>query len=203
MKNTTIIKNLKLVHGLFILIIAIFFIYENRRFYLFTPGALGKYIDVKWVIITHIFCGSVALLSGPLLLWEYFRNRFLKIHRLLGKIYVIAILISGLGALYLTFTTGLQVNLPYSFALQIQIFAWLTSTGLAYWAVRKRKMIQHKEWIARSYIVTLAFLAQVMLFKIPFIVALGFAEFFPTVVWFSWSVPLFLYQLDLSRQQKK
>lgn len=203
MKNTTIIKNLKLVHGLFILIIAIFFIYENRRFYLFTPEALGKYIDVKWVIISHIFCGSVALLSGPLLLWEYFRNRFLKIHRLLGKMYVIAILISGLGALYLTFTTGLQVNLPYSFALQIQIFAWLTSTGLAYWAVRKRKMIQHKEWMARSYIVTLAFLAQVMLFKIPFIVALGFAEFFPTVVWFSWSVPLFLYQLDLSRQQKK
>ncbi|MNK08440.1 hypothetical protein D3C87_263780 [compost metagenome] len=203
MKNTTIIKNLKLVHGLFILIIAIFFIYENRRFYLFTPEALGKYIDVKWVIISHIFCGSVALLSGPLLLWEYFRNRFLKIHRLLGKMYVIAILISGLGALYLTFTTGLQVNLTYSFALQIQIFAWLTSTGLAYWAVRKRKMIQHKEWMARSYIITLAFLAQVMLFKIPFIAALGFAEFFPTVVWFSWSVPLFLYQLDLSRQQKK
>jgi len=203
MKNATIIKNLKLVHGLFILIIAIFFIYENRRFYLFTTEALGKYIDVKWVIISHIFCGSVALLSGPLLLWEYFRNHFLKIHRLLGKIYVIAILISGLGALYLTFTTGLQVNLTYSFALQIQIFAWLTSTGLAYWAVRKRKMIQHKEWMARSYIVTLAFLAQVMLFKIPFIFALGFAEFFPTVVWFSWSVPLFLYQLDLSRQQKK
>lgn len=203
MKNTTITKNLKLIHGAFILLIAIFFIYENRRFYLLTPEVLGKYIDVKWIIVSHIFFGSLALLSGPFLLWEYFRNRFLKTHRLLGKIYVIAILISGLGALYLTFTTGLEVNLPYSFALQIQILVWLISTGFAYWTVRKRKMIQHKEWMARSYIVTLAFLAQAMLFKIPFITALGFAEFFPTVVWFSWSVPLFLYQFDLSRQQKK
>lgn len=203
MKNTTITKNLKLIHGAFILLISIFFIYENRRFYLLTPEALGKYIDVKWVIVSHIFFGSLALLSGPFLLWEYFRNRFLKTHRLLGKIYVIAILISGLGALYLTFTTGLEVNLPYSFALQVQILVWLISTGFAYWAVRKRKMIQHKEWMARSYIVTLAFLAQAMLFKMPFITALGFTEFFPTVVWFSWSVPLFLYQFDLSRQQKK
>lgn len=203
MKYPAITKVLNLIHGLFILLIAIYFIYENRHFYLFTPEALGKYIDVKWIIISHIFCGSAALLSGPFLLSDYFRNNFLKQHRLLGKIYVIAILISGFGALYLTFTTGLEVNLPYSFALQIQIFAWLTSTGFAYRAVRKRKMIQHKEWMVRSYIVTLAFLAQAMLFKIPIIAAQGFAEFFPTVVWFSWSVPLFFYQINLSYQQKK
>lgn len=203
--DTSIIKTrLKFIHGLIIIALSLYFIYENRRFYSLTPEALGKYINYSLVIIAHIFCGSVALLSGPLLLWERFRNRYLKAHRLLGKAYVIAIIISALTALFLTFTTAKIINFPYVFSLQMLITVWLTTTGFAYWSVRNRKIIQHKEWMARSYIATLAFIGQAFLFKLPFVQSLGtFAEIFPSAVWFSWSIPMFIYQVYLGSIQKK
>lgn len=203
--DTSIIKSrLKILHGIFVIALSLYFIYENRHFYSFTPEALGKYINVSWVIIVHIFCGSLALLSGPPLLWEYFRNRFLKIHRILGKVYIISILVSAISALYLTFTTAKSVNLPYVFSLQILISVWISSTLFAFWSVKNRKMVQHKEWMVRSYIVTLAFIGQAFLFKLPFIQALGtFEEIFSSAVWFSWSVPMTAFQFYLSSKLKK
>jgi uncharacterized membrane protein len=203
--NIAILKTrLKLIHGLIVIALSLYFIYENRRFYSLTPEALGKYINYSVVIITHIFCGSVALLSGPLLLWETFRNRYLNAHRLMGKAYMISVVTSALSALFLTFTTAKTINFPYVFSLQMLIAVWLTTTGFAYWAVRNRKMIQHKEWTVRSYIATLAFIGQAFLFKLPLVQALGtFAEIFPSAVWFSWSMPMFAYQVYLGLKQKK
>ena len=49
----------------------------------------------------HIFLGAVALLTG----WSQFskkiRNRNLKLHRTLGKIYLIAMALSGIAGLYI------------------------------------------------------------------------------------------------------
>lgn len=203
--DTTLIKTrLKFVHGVVVILLSLYFIYSNLHFYKLTPEVLGKYVNIPAVIIVHIFGGSVALLAGPLLLWETFRNRFLKTHRLLGKFYVIGVLLSALTALYLTFTTAKLINFSYVFSLQMLIAVWLTTTGFAYWAVRNKKMTQHKEWMIRSYITTLAFIAQAFLFKIPFVQALGtFAEIFPSAVWFSWSMPMFAYQVYLATKQKR
>lgn len=203
--NIAIIKTrIKFAHGIIVILLSLYFIYSNLHFYSLTPEALGKYVNYSVIIIAHIFCGSVALLSGPFLLWETFRNRFLKAHRLLGKFYVISVFVSAASALFLTYTTAKIINFPYVFSLQILIVVWVTCTGFAYWAVRNRKMVQHKEWMTRSYIATLAFIGQAFLFKLPFVQALGtFAEIFPSAVWFSWSIPMFAFQFYLATKQKK
>lgn len=204
MKISKSYLNPNLIPGIVVLLLSLYFIIENRRFYAMTPEVLGKYFEIKWVLIAHIFCGALALVSGPFLLWESFRNRFLKIHRLIGKIYIISILVSAVSALYLTFTTALEINLPYAFALQMLVFVWLTSTGFAYWAVRNKKLMLHKEWMLRSYLSTVAFVGQALVIKIPSIMVLGsFAEISPSIFWFSWAIPMFLYQFYLGTKQKR
>lgn len=192
----------KLIIGIILFMASVYFIWLNRKFYSFTPEAFGKYIDVKWIIIGHIAGGAVALLAGPPLLWARVRNNYLKLHRAMGKAYLIAILIAGSCAIYLCATTAKVVGWPYVFSLYVLAALWMTAAVLSYYFVRKRKIKLHEEWTKRSYILTVAFIAQNFLMYNPVIVGLGtFAETSPTVIWVSWSVPLFLFNIYLSFKQ--
>ena len=61
--------------------------------------------------------------------------------------------------------------------------AWLVTTGLALAAIRRRLMLQHQEWMIRSYIVTFAFVTFRLL-----VGALQAADV--AASWFCWSARL-------------
>jgi uncharacterized membrane protein len=111
----------KLLLGATILGLSVYFLSTSIHFFKLTKEELGKYFDIKWVLLSHITAGGITLFTGPFLLWERFRNRNWAIHRLLGKIYLIAVLISGSCAVYLSLTTAYEINLPYAFSLQIWV----------------------------------------------------------------------------------
>ncbi len=195
---------LTLLLGLLILSASLYFIANALHFFKLTREDLGKYFNLKWLLIVHITGGSVTLLTGPFQLWEQFRNRNLKLHRLLGKAYVIAVGISGVCALVLSCTTAYEVGLSYAFSALVWASVWLASTAMAYRTARQKKFKLHKEWMVRSYMVTLAFVMSALLLKLPFIAGLGsFAEVSPGLFWVSWSVPLFVYDIYLSSQVKR
>src|SRR5579871_238924 len=45
----------------------------------------------RHLLIPHTLCGTIALLAGPLQFSTLFRQRHLKFHRTLGRIYVISV----------------------------------------------------------------------------------------------------------------
>src|SRR5579863_144770 len=52
------------------------------------------------LLIPHALCGTFALLAGPLQFSSRLRNRHLKLHRVLGRIYLISVVIgtfTGIG----------------------------------------------------------------------------------------------------------
>ena len=70
--------------------------------------------------------------------------------------------------------------------------AWLLTTGMAFLAIRKRRIQLHKEWMIRSYIVTFAFVGFRIIVGWPSFVLLGdFAQRAPTAIWLSF-VPALL-----------
>lgn len=146
-------------------------------------------------ILVHIFFGTIALLAGPVQLWLGLSGRRLGVHRRLGQIYMVAVLCSALAAFYLSTHTEFLVFGSGTFGLAV---AWLITTGLAYVAVRRNKIEQHKEWMIRSYVVTFAFVTFRILLKI-----LQAAHFgtFPVQVglcaWFCWAVPLLITEAFL------
>lgn len=181
--------------GTLILAMSIFFIVKNLKFYSLTPESLGKYLPFKWILIGHVAGGGLALLIGPFLVWKAVRERNFRLHRYMGRAYIYSVLVAGLCALYLAATTGMQVNWMYTFSLLVLASAWLAGTSLAWYFAVKKKFILHEEWAKRSYLLTIAFVAQAMLMYHPYIISLGtFGDTSPSVIWASWTILLFLFR---------
>lgn len=209
MATTKLLKLEKTDLGpLFIWVLIIFltwlFMHGADHFLLLTPEALGKYFKLKWVLIAHITAGGGALVLGFVQFWPKLRNFSWKLHRIIGFLYLLAILLSSSCAVILAFTTAYEVNWAYAFSLQVWVTVWISATAIAYYAIIKRNVNLHKEWMVRSYIVTLAFIISGLAIKIPYMQNLGtFADISPSFFWMGWSVPLYVYQIVLSSKKKK
>lgn len=209
MATTKLLKLEKTDLGpLFIWVLIIFltwlFMHGADHFLLLTPEALGKYFKLKWVLIAHITAGGGALVLGFVQFWPKLRNFSWKLHRIIGFLYLLAILLSSSCAVILAFTTAYEINWAYAFSLQVWVTVWISATAIAYYAIIKRNVNLHKEWMVRSYIVTLAFIISGLAIKIPYVQNLGtFADISPSLFWMGWSVPLYVYQIVLSSKKKK
>lgn len=103
---------------------------------------------------THITFGGISLLTG----WSQFsktiRDRRLGLHRMLGKIYVISVALSGLAGLYMAFyATGGMIP---QFGFGILALLWLYTTYMAYSAILRKAIDSHENWMYRSFALTLA-----------------------------------------------
>lgn len=179
------------------------FMHGADRFLQLTPEALGKYFKLKWVLIAHITAGGGALMLGLVQFWPKLRNYSWKLHRIIGLLYLLAIVVSSICALILAFTTAYKVNWAYAFSAQVWVSVWISSTAIAYYTAIKRKFKLHREWMTRSYIVTLAFIISGLSLKIPYIQQLGsFEDISPSLFWMGWAVPLYVYEIILSSKRK-
>lgn len=168
----------------------------------FTREALGKYYDFRWILMTHVTAGAGTLIFGTIQFWEKLRKYSYRIHRVIGLLYVFSILISSVSALILAFTTAYEVNWQFAFALQVWATAWISSTLLAYYHALRKRFLLHKEWMLRSYIVTIAFVIQGLLLKTSYVQSLGsLEEISASFIWMGWTVPLYLYEVLRSGQR--
>jgi hypothetical protein len=194
----------QLLFWIFIFAITHHFMRGADHFLEMTKEALGKYFNLRWVLIAHITAGGSALVLGPLGFWNRLRMRYVKVHRWVGVMYLLAILVSSGTAMVLSFTTAYEVNWAYAFSLQVWVSVWIISTIIAYRAALQKKFVLHKEWMTRSYMVTLAFIVSGLTLK--YLLSIGFGSFqdiSPSLFWMGWSVPLFVYQVILGLKAKK
>lgn len=170
----------------------------------FNKETFGRYWNFKWSLIGHISCGILALLIGPFQFWKAFRNRYLTTHRLMGRIYLIAIVTGAACSTYLAWTSGIRVNFSWAMGLQALAFAWISTAGMAYISVMRGRIQQHREWMIRSYVVTFAFVTFRFLNDSSIAISLmqKFDERGPAIIWFSWTIPLFITEIVLSWKKK-
>lgn len=168
-----------------------------------TPEALGKYFKLRWILIAHITSGGGALILGIVQFWPKLRNYSWKLHRFIGIMYLLAVLVSSICALILSFTTAYKITWGYAFTLQIWASVWITSTFLAYYLALKKDFRQHQHWMARSYIVTIGFLISGFAYKLPVMQELSKTEDIGTpLFWMGWSVPLYIYEIVKSSRRQ-
>lgn len=188
-------------------IIAIYFVIDRVLPYSnFSIEQYGNYYwPNKWWLVGHLLGGMTALLIGPFQFSKNFRIRYLKTHRNMGKIYIIAIIIGSLCGMYMSFTVAQQVNSAWSIALFFLAFPWLISVLMAYRAIRFKRIVQHREWMIRSYVITFAFVLFRFLDEREITQSLmsEFGERGPTCIWLAWAVPLFLTEIFLQWNKKK
>lgn len=145
----------------------------------------------------HVIFGLLALLSGPMQFLPGFRLRRLKLHRNLGKIYVIACLLSGICGLYIAqyASTGMIAGLGFSFLA----LGWLLTTAMAYSSIRRSNVDAHRIWMIRSYALTFAavtlrlYLGPSTALGIPFDLA------YPIISWMCWVPNIIIAELVFVR----
>jgi Predicted membrane protein (DUF2306) len=155
------------------------------------PIRFASYWPKRAWLLTHIAGGLVALLTGPVQLWLGLANQRMDLHRKLGLLYISGMSVGSIGAI------GLSVQTDFGWVFGAGLFslaiAWILTTGLAFIAIRKTNVQQHKEWTIRSYVVTFAFVT----FRIIYIALQGAQIGDNTTqlafsAWICWAVPLLI-----------
>ena len=141
--------------------------------------------DRQIALYAHIGFAPLALLLMPFQFWKGLRTRRPKVHRWIGRSYVAAILISGLGGLLIAFytTTGTFAALGFG----ILAVLWIATTMIALWHIRARRISQHQRWMIRS--AALTFAAVTLRLWLPlgtFGLGFPFETFYPYVAWLCW-----------------
>jgi uncharacterized membrane protein len=164
----------------------------------FLSSAYGppEYAPRRGWLLVHIAGGIVALLTGPVQLWLGLADRGMTWHRRMGVAYMTAVGVSSIAAFYLAART--DFGLGFGAGLAGLAVAWVTTTGMAYLAIRRSLIDQHKEWMIRSYVVTFGFVT----FRIvqPALAAGGFGtvgEQLAVAAWACWTLPLLVTELVL------
>lgn len=132
----------------------------------------------------HIILGGLALLIGWTQFTTRFRNKNLKMHRQLGKIYVISVLLSSIAGIYIGFfaTGGILSKLGF-ICLGI---IWLSSTLMAYQYIRQGEIERHQKMMIYSYAACLA--AVTLRIWLP-LLSMTFSNFiiaYTIVAWLCW-----------------
>ena len=107
----------------------------------------------RHLLIPHTLAGIFALLIGPINFSSRIRQSHLQLHRVLGRIYVFAVFIGAFTGIALAWG---RPGLP---GTSMQAAAWIVCTTAAFITARNRQIIQHRQWMARSYAVTFTFVS--------------------------------------------
>jgi uncharacterized membrane protein len=122
---------------------------------------------IRWLIIPHVIGGITALLSGPLQFSSRLRRRNPKVHRVLGRAYVLSVFIAAPLAIVLSNQRHVPHIIHFVVANTVQAGTWILVTAAAFLTARNRHFQQHREWMVRSYAVTFTFVGTRVLQPIP------------------------------------
>ena len=149
-------------------------------------------------IYLHIFASLIALAIGPFQFNEKFRLNKIQVHRLLGKIYLISVLIGGLSGLYMSqYSFGGMISHSGFFTLAI---LWLATGYKAYHSIKNKNIQAHQYWMFINFALTFAAVTLRTGLGIGFASGTPFEVFYPYLAWLCW-VPNLLVALIIAKRQ--
>ena len=110
-------------------------------------------IGDRALLLPHSLAGTLALVLGPINFSSRLRQRRLQLHRILGRVYVISVIVGSFTGVALAWG---RPGLP---GTSMQAAAWMVCTAAALIAARNRQLTAHRQWMVRSYAVTFTFVS--------------------------------------------
>jgi hypothetical protein len=122
---------------------------------------------LRWILFPHAVAGTFALISGPLQFSNRLRSCHLRLHRILGRLYIGSVFIAAPLAILSTAYSHYPKAIYFRVAIAVQGGAWAITTAVALLAAVNRRISQHRRWMVRSYAVTFTFVGTRVLQPIP------------------------------------
>ena len=175
---------------------------HNERFLISAGDPEWQHIaPFKWWLLPHGIAGACALLLGPMQFSERLRQRFTRLHRVVGRIYVAGVFVAAPLGLYIQyFNERLGSPRSFSFAAGADMALWMITTGIALMFILRGKVQQHRQWMTRSFAVALVFLEVRVIAGVTGWENLGIAVS-ETIVWMCVAFSLLLADVVLQWQE--
>lgn len=182
------------------------YFFINRKFGLLQSKSDAILNNVFWNIefYMHITLGGLALLIG----WTQFRVKLrtnnLKLHRQIGKVYVITSLLSAVGGIYIAlYATGGAIASLGFICLGI---IWFYTTLRACIEIKNGRIDNHQKMMIFSY--AACFSAVTLRIYLPLLIILfhDFIKSYLVVAWLSWIpniIVAYFVVKQLQRQKDK
>ncbi|MFI7636233.1 DUF2306 domain-containing protein [Nonomuraea sp. NPDC049400] len=124
------------------------------------------------VLSLHVVFGSIAMITCCLQIWPWFRGRYPRAHRMIGRVYVFGgCLPSGLLAVVVSVTTPFFG--PVTAASGVVLASVWVGCTLAGWRMaRQRRFVDHRRWMVRSFALTMSIVTN-RLWGVVFFIALS------------------------------
>lgn len=160
----------------------------------------------------HMFAGGMALIIGPFQFLNRLRGRKPTLHRWMGRIYLVGILLGGLSAFLIA--PGMVSGLVGEIGLILLGVLWLWTGWNAYRNIRAGNKEVHREWMIRNYALTFAavtlrlWLGMLIGTQIPLLeTKYGgnfdalFVEVYRVVMWLAWVPNLIVAETIVQRRR--
>lgn len=163
-----------------------------------SPALLAHQVYLA-AFYTHIIFGGIAILIGWIQFSQKLRLRNVRLHRTVGKIYVLSVALSSLAALSIAgWATGGWVS-GLGFAMLAAV--WLYTDFRAYFSIRRLAIDEHRDWMVRNYALTLA--AVTLRIYLPLATAAMHIDFVPAykvIAWMCWVPNMVVAEILVSRK---
>ncbi|WOJ97905.1 DUF2306 domain-containing protein [Congregibacter brevis] len=105
---------------------------------------------------SHVILAAIVIGGGPLQLVPAVRTRFPRFHRVLGRSYLVAAVISSIGGLYMVWTRGTVGNLIGHISISGDAVLILISAAMTIRYAIARRIREHRRWAMRLFMVASA-----------------------------------------------
>jgi uncharacterized membrane protein len=176
--------------------------FHVRREAAFPPDLRESFSARPWGIYTHVLFGGIALLVGPFQFRRGILARRRALHRNLGKVYLVAATLTGIGGIYMAAYSFGGMNTHFGFGILGALTA--ASTLIAYKYIRAFDVKHHREWMIRSF--ALIFAAVTLRIWLPLLIVYYKGDFPPAyaiVAWLCWVPNLLLAEWWIRRTRTR
>jgi len=159
LQRTSWVRSKYLLFGFIGLMLA-YVLNHNESFLIHPNDPVWKhYQPFKWWLLPHGLAGACAILLGPMQFSDRLRQRYARLHRVVGRIYVAgAFIVAPLGTYIQYFEERMGGPRSFSVAAAVDALLLMVTTGIAFAFILQGKVQQHRQWMTRSFAVALVFL---------------------------------------------
>ena len=154
-----------------------------------------------FVFVVHALSGGAAVITGSLQLNRRLLNKKRKMHRVIGRTYVLGVWISSVGGLWMT--AFFDVSIAAKIVFGVVSILWFSTTTIAFLHILNRKFVEHREWMIRSF--SLSFFFITFSLWVPGLAYTNLPEAigYPLAVFLSWSINLIVAELWIRRTRSQ